>query len=601
MDDFSTSDRLRAILFPLVCCLPTCRLAPSPSSESLNSPLDRAWYEQSTPGTGEEINVPGNWEDAEQRRSRREADLLSLHEGVGATRRSRRGGGDVSGSGMAPGSGLSRWTLLKSWWKGTGAVRLPDSDDEGGRSDLEDGDLTRDEEIADAVSLEGNLLLQRGPPPTYSPAQSEATTANDEERDERRARRRARRAARELGISVEEFDEGAIAEPSDLLDTPVLETPRRSRKHGKGTSHTSTDSRDPEFVLVDTSHVKSVSNGSHGFDFGPASPLHAVGEDEGMDGGDELFGSKKAERRRRRENGETTSSKGSHSASGDGSANGSSRSRSRRLLPVQTQQPHLLSPSLVPLPSSPSASSSGTAYPSSAGESKRPRHRQHPSISSTSTSSSGRRRTKKHRSPLEGQPEGSEADAYVPQEGSSAYYQDEHGQLQLSPHAQAPSEGGQYFLDDAGAPYWVPHSQQQAYFPSPLDYSLPTTSYDHIAPDLLPAISIVDPDPDSDLEELAPIPDGAISRLAHSPDPTSFFQALKSTKLPPQAPVVNAPLVPAKGEEVSGDLLERWEGLLEGKGAEARRRWEGAGEGEDEGVGWRARDSEEETTEEEER
>ena len=448
MDDFSTADRLRAILSPLVCCLPTCRLAPSPSSESLNSPLDRAWYEQSAPSTGEEINVPGNWEDAEQRRNRREADLLSLHEGVGATRRSRRGGGDVSGSGMSPGSGLSRWTLLKSWWKGTGAVRLPDSDEEEGRSDQEDGDLTRDEDTADAVPLEGDLLLHRGPPPTYSPTHSEATTTNDEDREERRARRRARRAARELGLSVEEFDEGATAEPTDLLDTPVLETPRRSRRQGKGTSHTSSaDSRDPQFVLVDPSLVKSVSNGSHGFDFGSPSQLRIVGEDEGMDGGDELFGSKKAERRRRRENGEGSSSKGSHSASGEGSANGSSRSRSRRLLPVQTQQPHLLSPSLVPLPSSPSASSSGTAYPSSAGESKRPRHRQHPSISSNSTSSSGQRRTKKHRSPLERQPEGSEADAYFPQEGSSAYYQDEHGQLQFSPHAQPESEAGQYFIE----------------------------------------------------------------------------------------------------------------------------------------------------------
>lgn len=108
MDDFSTTDRLRALLTPLACCLPTCRLVRSPSSESLNNDHGRAWYDQSRPEAPlAENNVPGNWEDAEARATRREADLLSLHEAVGggpaARRRWRGRGGDISGSGHGGG------------------------------------------------------------------------------------------------------------------------------------------------------------------------------------------------------------------------------------------------------------------------------------------------------------------------------------------------------------------------------------------------------------------------------------------------------------------------------------------------------------------
>lgn len=117
MEDFSTGDRVRAVFAPLACCLPTCRLAASPSSESLNNNNNAptAWYAQSRPdGADGEANVPGNWEDAEARASRREADLLSLHEGVarggaGPRRRWRGRGGDISGSGSTAGapSGLT--------------------------------------------------------------------------------------------------------------------------------------------------------------------------------------------------------------------------------------------------------------------------------------------------------------------------------------------------------------------------------------------------------------------------------------------------------------------------------------------------------------
>ncbi|KAI5476435.1 hypothetical protein MNV49_007748 [Pseudohyphozyma bogoriensis] len=348
----------------------------------------------------------GNWEDTETGSRRREADLLSLHEGVGAPRRRFRGrGGDISGGGASNGSGLSRLILLKTLWRGLwsrdGAVRLPDSDDE----------------------------------------------------DER------------LGNSDEE--EGLLAEDD-----------------GSGsTNH--------DHLLVDTNGVSIANGRNHAFDSSRHSPatatspvLFSVGEDEGMDGGAEMFASKS--RRSKRRDGDDGSSKGSHSGAGDLPRRGSSTSSSSHSRTRSLQ--HSYSASQVPLPSSPATSIAPSLHSS---EGKRSNshsrgHKSHPSISSTSTSSSGKRRSKKkHRAPFPGQPEEFEGG------NEGGYYQDENGQLQpypssyASPHAplRAPpsplEQEGQWFEDEAGQQFFVPAghllpaTDTDPYPSSPLEYSLP--------------------------------------------------------------------------------------------------------------------------------
>ncbi|KAL8292239.1 hypothetical protein RQP46_001705 [Phenoliferia psychrophenolica] len=627
MDDFSTGDRVRAVLSPLACCLPTCRLAASPSSESLNNnntDAPTAWYAQSRPeGSRSEANVPGNWEDAEERASRREADLLSLHEGVvgaGTARRRWTGrGGDISGSGSVAGSGLSRWTLLRSWWTGRGAVRLADSDDEGDDrvlTDEEDGQLTFDEAIAshgdgdaDARPLPASFFPQTPPTPTTAPEPAEETA---EERAQRRAQRRARRRARELGLSIEEFDGGAAAEPGELLVTPLLDVPTGSRSRGARTAASSSSggSTDPDFVLVDTNGSRHLANGSHGFDWTGAPspvPLTPVEDDGGMDGGDELFGreKEKKERRSRRKRG---TDEGGSSHSGDGTrrgvgsstgSSGHSHSRSSRSQ-ASTAHTSILA-SQVPLPSSPSQSH----YSHSSPDPNRPRnrHRSHPSTSTTSTSasSSGRRRTKTHASQLPDQAE-------LPE--SPQYYQDANGQIQPFPVHQG--QPGQWFVDDAGQHVFVPlaalapHQQQQQqpqpYYPSPLDFSLPhdvpQNSYDHIgtlAP-ILPIPSSLPLDVAAPLEELEEeLADTTLTptstALASTPpaDPLEFLKALKRTKLTPATPtaVLPTPAVKVTSDSDENPLLDQWEGL--GKGAATRSTWEGAGEVEGaEGSHWRS-------------
>lgn len=393
------------------------------------------------------------------------------------------GRGDVSGSGStAGGSGLSRWTLFRSWWKGnSGAIRLPDEDD-----DDEEGERQgfRDEE-QDAVPIsEGSPFLVQdtgeedhvGRPP-FPPAYSSLSTSTrsdslpepgELDQEERKARRRARRRARELGLSIEEFEGGVGA--NHHVATTTLENV--SSPGGSGSPF--------DFVVLpESTGIKQLTNGSHGFDFnlaaGGKSTLQVEAgveaeEEEGMDGGEELFGEPKRARSSSRRS-RTSSSKGSHS--GESSLRGSgsaSRSQSqsqigRNQLPSHLSYDHL-SPSLVPLPSSPTTSSSSQPF-SQESSSHRPRpHHRPPTTSSISSHNSSNRRShrsKKHQSPLEDQPElsdgaGDETDFINSEEVQ--YRPDATGQLQ--PHQVPEAEQGQFFLDpETGHEFWVSNSQLQ--------------------------------------------------------------------------------------------------------------------------------------------
>ncbi|GAA5907988.1 hypothetical protein JCM6882_001545 [Rhodosporidiobolus microsporus] len=477
MDLFSSTDRLRAVF----CCLPSVRLAHSPSTDSLSDPstgAEREWYAQSRPIGG------GAWDDTAERFGR-DVDALSLHEGVMGggeddfqqlQRRRRIGGrgGDACGGGADTGSGLTRWSLLKSWWRGGGgAIRLPDSEDEGeeaGGADEDEpaaGGLRRSvlrgehdgDEDAVPLSLEDVVVppappssASHGLPPSSpfsladtptSPVLSEGTTLVDpdsnETREERRARLRARRRARELGISVEEFEQGVAAgEPDELaggeaaaasssfLDVAGARKRGKSSSRGSERSHTgssaSSGSRDREYRRKDERRRE----------------LSVVEEDASLAADHEREPHRSRSRRHRYdERDEDTAS----------SHGGSSRS-SRHDFPSGDAH-------LVALPVSPSASSA----PSS---SRRSKHRSHPSVSSTSTSSHSHSHTPSHshshssshrssrrkdrsRTHLTGDGDGHGGDYLAPAfsplddgalpAGQQLYYQDEHGQLQPYPAA----------------------------------------------------------------------------------------------------------------------------------------------------------------------
>jgi hypothetical protein len=565
MDDFSRTDSVRAALSPL-CCFPTCRLAPPIHLSDAENDDDepREWYEQSRPSGF--VPIPGNWEDADSRRERREADLLSLHEGLlgsesdagTAERRARRvRGGDISGSGAVLGSGLSRWTLLRSWWKGTGRVVLTpedegDDDPGGDLTDDEEGDITREEELP-VVRKQDEVYKA---PPTVSSASgthSDVVTTNDDasydlEREARRIERRARRDARTAGLSTPLVDE---------FDPPPPSFPSR-RSYGSQAS--SSKSRDRDGVDVDSAAAQS-----HGFDFNeqPQQGQYQdwVAADEGYEEAEVRREERRRRRRERRENGEEgASSRGSQSANGDpetdigGSSNGSLSSRRGKVPNTASTHSHLLSPTLVPLPSSPA---------------ERPRHRQYPSVSSNSnsvTSSSSRPRRPKTYSPL-----APASESFEVSQDPISYFTDENGQMQ-------PYPSGQWVLDDAGQPFYLPHDPSlQTY-----DHIAPN-AYDHIAP--LPSLSTID-EPPIIVREPTP-PQSKIVPV--SSDPTSFLQALQSTKLPSPlpSPPPPAPVVVSKVEEGKltdeEEIASPWGGIVERKG----NGWE-AGEGALESV-WRDR------------
>ncbi|GAA5848350.1 hypothetical protein JCM9279_001020 [Rhodotorula babjevae] len=507
MDSFSQADRIRAVCAPLCCCFPR-RLALSPSTESLNPDSPRDWYAQSRPSAPPTASpgLPRSWQEYEARDARREADLLSLHEGVGgsdfstaaARRRTARGrGGDISGGGADEGSGLTRWTLFKSWWRGGGGeIRLDDSDEE--RDDLDAqraGGLRREPDAlldrrddGDAMPLAFDDVALPPAPPTGAPlppppalAPSTATLApssasdstisggGDEDRQARRARRHARRRARELGISVDEFEAGASAELADLPASPFLDVHAAVRRGSKS----------------DRSLASSASSGSRSrrHEAGDAA-LFAIGEE--ADGVDEAAFGQQVRRSRR-----DGSSRSSHRSGDSGSHEGSSRRR-RRHEDAPSSAPHLSlddgdAPAhLVPLPLSPRPDSHGPS--SSHGSSSRPsRHRSHPSTSTISTEASSRvsRRSKRREHVAVAEEALAQDDARLSplhdparEDDGAQYFEGEDGQL----HAYYPEQGQgleQVYVDE---------QDEQA--PAPVDYAAALSpglaSWDHIG--VLPAV-----------------------------------------------------------------------------------------------------------------
>ncbi|SCV69857.1 BQ2448_1251 [Microbotryum intermedium] len=516
---FSACDGLRA----MTCCFPTCRwvaLEGGPRNQGAEAG-GRRWYEnptssQSTNRTRQRVSptttttmavgralepfergrmsrnefLVRDWEDEEERDTRREADLLSLHDQGEFTRdrdgdadaehdpspssssrrsRTRRVlGGDIFGSGISWGSGLSRWTLLKSWWRGSGKgrIRLPEDDDEyeeGGRLDGIGGLFA-----PSRTSDEGNTTLMEGEgdgdafeireeivdPPIdapLSPTKSTATNLSEErgrcdetpeEREARRERRRARRRARELGLSVQDFDQGVVAEPDELLSSAVLveleptqRTTRSGRpRHYKSSSHSSS----ADFHLPD--YPAQPLRGHQGEDASALSVVGEHGDDSYRDEYDEAERQARKEARRQRRAARAAAADGGgayYEGGAPASSNGSDSSRSHyHRDPGSAASPRIDSTFLAaPI----------NLHPH---EAKRSRHRSSPSTSTTSTTSSSSRaprpRKQQHLlwSAVEEEeaylPSGPHAEGqyYLAEDGNyylaapqPMYVQDEHGQL----------------------------------------------------------------------------------------------------------------------------------------------------------------------------
>lgn len=238
MDSFSGIDGLRALCAPLCCCW-RGRLALSPSTDSLQgfAAEPEAPNRRAQDGLGEDDaggEAGQNAYDGAAYEARTTPslaaptdDFFDSRAGTGTLRpRQRRRGGDISGGGTDSGSGLTRWTLFRSWLRGGGggAIRLEgDDDDESGNVRLDrtgstDGLLgpVYGDEDAPTIALddvhlppappsrEGAASTVTGPPSssglTSSDGRSNSDPYEDPEREARRQRRRARRALREQEV-----------------------------------------------------------------------------------------------------------------------------------------------------------------------------------------------------------------------------------------------------------------------------------------------------------------------------------------------------------------------------------------------------------------
>lgn len=252
MDSFSGIDGLRALCAPLCCCW-RGRLALSPSTDSLEgfaadpeAPNQRAQDARGEDDAGGEAGQNAYDGAAYEARTTPSLaapsdDFFDSRAGTGTLRpRQRRRGGDISGGGTDSGSGLTRWTLFRSWLRGRGgsAVRLEgDDDDESGNIRLDrtgstDGLLgpVYGDEDAPTIALddvhlppappsrEGAASTVIGPPSssglTSSDGRSNSDPYEDPEREARRQMRRARRALRE-----EEVMQQPVGLAQDAADT----------------------------------------------------------------------------------------------------------------------------------------------------------------------------------------------------------------------------------------------------------------------------------------------------------------------------------------------------------------------------------------------
>ncbi|GAA5852798.1 hypothetical protein JCM8547_004689 [Rhodosporidiobolus lusitaniae] len=470
MDDFSRSDRLRALCLPLACCLPSSSRGVQLSEEGVEAgPSTSAadsWYVQ----TAAQDSV--DWTLS------RDVDALSLHEGVfsgsgeggegtGSTtttsrRRLRVRGGDACGGGADTGSGLTRWALFKSWWRsaggGGGGVRLPDSDEEGEENYGAGGNGGRfalDDENAVPLSLD-DVGIPPAPPSSahpavpgrgkpgsssssvsgssstsrrhrqrhdlpLSPVLSESTTLVDpapsehedqdeeeeeEAREARRARRQARRAARELGISTEEFLAGSELPEEEGRYLDVQPLPHGGMRSGR--------------------------KGSSRSGAGSSRSRNSVSGEREEDRKEES-GRRRRELSTVEEDGEARSHRSRR------------RSRRDRDLDAETEG---------------GGSSRGSAY---SGEGHKPhhhgrgKHRSHASISTTSsgtTAASSSRRSRSSRHDKQHSPSFADGPPHSPlhsEDGEGAepqFYEDENGQLQPYYPSLLPSSP-----TDLSAPY----------------------------------------------------------------------------------------------------------------------------------------------------
>lgn len=246
MDSFSASDSLRALCAPLCCCL-RGRVALSPSTDSL-AHLDESAEQHAQDARLWPRNETSNELDGTLYSTEYEARIASANGGLQAPQdstpqaggrfprsRQRRRGGDISGGGTDDGSGLTRWTLFRSWLRGgnqvEGAIRLGEAEDEGdfvARTNESSpnrlfGYAYGDEDAApialDDVALPPAPPHRAGPVPGAlappPPSSSDLTSSDDRsnldgeqaaQKEERRRRRRLRRRARELGLSVEDYE-----------------------------------------------------------------------------------------------------------------------------------------------------------------------------------------------------------------------------------------------------------------------------------------------------------------------------------------------------------------------------------------------------------
>ncbi|GAA5992318.1 hypothetical protein JCM10908_000423 [Rhodotorula pacifica] len=281
MDNFSSADSLRALCAPFCCCFSQRRLALSSSTESLNQ-LQQAYTgdaqsseaPEGTEGHGDDLaayeaRVAGGtagpaW--GQQGGMHLASNLLPRT----PRNRQQRRGGDISGGGTDTGSGLTRWTLLRSWLRGgQGAIQLPDSEDEAenltnSRSSSSNRFLGRTygDEDAAPIALDDVSLPPAPPSPFVVEAapssrssggapSSDQTTSDgrstldvDEtaEREERRRRRRIRRQAREVGLTPEEYeaqiDSGLLMVEAAQPVQDAARTPREERHETRSQAST---------------------------------------------------------------------------------------------------------------------------------------------------------------------------------------------------------------------------------------------------------------------------------------------------------------------------------------------------------------------------
>lgn len=547
---------------------------------------------------------------------------MSLHSDIGLPEEHRRRRRRTESK-----SGLSRWSLLKSWlWpKREGQISLGVGDEDEGEDELLHGgeDDARPLSVEEAATASTNSV----PAPAEIQAPSEAELeaeereqARREEEEVRRKRRKARKRAKKLGLladngAIPYTDEISVDGESEYMDGEGAQY----ADYGEFVQYKDDPlSLGPNPLLINADGTSAT--------IGLPSAFPAEGDDAVPDIGEEMFAVRKSRRSGRSAGGSSTSGsdsgrrrrKGGSERSSD---SGSKRSNSNNMSPVVYQQHQypLTNPAEYPLPDSPATCQTNDMPPPR----RRSKHKSHSSISSSSNqsapsaASSHRRRHGTGPSRLNDQkyplspPQAVDEDLYS--NGSagrtdSSYntYTSSDGQLYYQQHQYPLQQGhplqGAYVQDpttyhygdgttvggeqgfqagqlmpDYGQPQQIQH-QFSGPTPSPLNFGALQLNEPSNPSPTTPSSSTV--------EELASS-DGPSKLQEPGMDSVAFLTALARTKRdksqpqptteePPTGPTKPAPKILKKDEEDEGGLLDRWEGLADGmaKG----RKWDGAGE-----------------------